>query len=138
MMKADSGQQQVEVYYRPPDATLGVTHLVDPQIPQLVDFLGRTTTPDKPLPGLGFSYSEVVSVLHQIWRQGYLEADFRPEQDRILAAILAQQRRGMVTERPEFGDADLGRPEAPVADDLPRTPGPPPFEPGPAGASPGS
>jgi flagellar basal body P-ring protein FlgI len=137
MMMGDLDQAQVEVYYRPPDATLGVTHLVDAQIPELVRFLGHTTSPDKPLPGLGFSYSEVVSVLHQIWRQGYLEADFRPEQDRILAAILRQQRRGMITERPEFSDADLGRPETPAADQLHRPPAGPPRDPVPASGSPG-
>jgi hypothetical protein len=86
MMMGDGEDEQVEVYYRPPDTSQGVTHLVDARIAELVRFLGRTTTPDNPLPGLGFSYSEVVGVLHQIWRQGYLEADFRPEQDRILAS----------------------------------------------------
>jgi hypothetical protein len=75
----------------------------------------------------------VVGVLHQIWRQGYLEADFRPEQDRILAAILRQQRRGMVTERPEFEDV-LGGPESPAAAEPQR----PSFEPMPTGGSPGS
>jgi hypothetical protein len=117
MMMGDGEDEQVEVYFRPPDTTLGVTHMVDVRIAELVRFLGRTTTPDKPLPGLGFSYSEVVGVLHQIWRQGYLEAD--------------------VTERPEFGDADLGGPESPVADELQRTPERPWFEPGPASGSPG-
>ncbi|MHC4419857.1 MAG: flagellar basal body P-ring protein FlgI [Planctomycetota bacterium] len=120
MMKRDLDQEQVEVYYRPTDATMGMTHLVDPRIPELVRFLGHTTTPDKPLPGLGFSYSEVVGVLHQIWRQGYLEADFRPEQDRILAAILRQQW-----------------PESPAAGELQSPPAGPP-EPVPAGGSPGS
>ncbi|MHC4080683.1 MAG: flagellar basal body P-ring protein FlgI [Planctomycetota bacterium] len=137
MMKGDVEDKQVEVYYRPPDTTLGVTHLVDGRIPELVEFLGRTTTPDKPLPGLGFSYSEVVGVLHQIWRQGYLEADFRPEQDRILAAILRQQRRGMVTERPEFSEAGLDRPDSPAAGEL-RSPPVGPPEPVPARGSPGS
>jgi hypothetical protein len=137
MMMSDGEDEQVEIYYRPPDTTLGVTHRVDVRIAELVRFLGRTATPDKPLPGLGFSYSEVVGVLHQIWRQGYLEADFRPEQDRILAAILRQQRQGIVTERPEFGDTDLGGPESPVADELQRSPERPFFEPEPGSGSPG-
>jgi hypothetical protein len=122
MMMGDGEGDEVEVYYRPSHATRGATHLVDAHLPSLIRFLGHTTTPDKPLPGLGFSYSEVVGVLHQIWRQGYLEADFRPEQDRILAAILRQQRRGMVTERPEFSDEGLGQPESPAADEFSRPP----------------
>jgi len=137
MMMSDGGDEQVEVYYRPPGTTLGVTHMVGGRIAELVRFLGRTTTPGKPLPGLGFSYSEVVGVLHQIWRQGYLEADFRPEQDRILAAILRQQRQGIVTERPEFGDTDPGGPESPVADELQRSPERPFYEPEPGSGSSG-
>jgi hypothetical protein len=137
IMKGDLDEEQVEVYYRPPGAAVGVTNLVDARIPELVRFLGHTTTPDKPLPGLGFSYSEVVGVLHQIWRQGYLKADFRPEQDRILAAILRQQRRGTITDRPEFSDADLGWPESPAAGESQRPPERPPLEPIPAEGSPG-
>jgi hypothetical protein len=137
MMMGDGEGGQVEVYFRPVHATRGATHLVDANVPSLIRFLGHTTSPDKPLPGLGFSYSEVAGVLHQIWRQGYLEADFRPEQDRILAAILSQQRRGLVTERPEFSDEGPGQPESPAADEFSRPPAGRP-DPAPAGGSPGS
>ncbi len=118
MIKSDLGDPQLEVYYRPPDALQGSAYLVSPQLPELVAFLGHTTVADNPLPGLGFSYSQVVGVLHQIWRQGYLKADFRPEQDRILAAIIRQTRRGLVTERPEF-DTEVGLPEATPAGEEP-------------------
>ncbi len=113
MMKSDPGERDLEIYYRPPESLVGATYLVDPRLVDLVQFLGQTTLADNPLPGLGFTYSQVVGVLHQIWRQGYLNADFKPEQDRILAAILRQQRRGLVTERPEF-DTDVGNPDMPA------------------------
>jgi hypothetical protein len=107
MIKADLDSPEMELYYRPPDASAGATYSVSPRIAELAAFLGRGTDPDNPVPGLGFSYSQVVGALHQIWRQKYLEADFRPEQDRILAAIIQQQRRGLVMDRPEF-DTDVG------------------------------
>lgn len=106
MMKGDGGDREIEVYYRPPDAIQGSSHLVDVNVADLIRFLGHSARPDKPLPGLGFSYSQVIGVLHQIWRQGYLEADFKAEQDRVLAAIIKQQHRGLVPQRPEFSDAD--------------------------------
>ncbi len=107
MIKADVDSPEMELYYRPPDASAGATYRVSPRIAEVAAFLGRGTDPDNPVPGLGFSYSQVVGALHQIWRQKYLEADFRPEQDRILAAIIQQQRRGLVMDRPEF-DTDVG------------------------------
>ena len=49
--------------------------------------MGHRQTIESPDPGLDLSYSEVVGAVHQIWRQGYIKADFKAEQDRILAAI---------------------------------------------------
>ena len=120
MIKGDLEDDRLEVYYRPPGAQQGWTYQVSPGLTELVQLLGHTTVAEEPLPGLGFSYSQVVGVLHQIWRQGYLDADFRPEQDRILAAIIRQQRRGSVTERPEFTGADLGVPQRSEALQTPR------------------
>ena len=48
----------------------------------------------------------MIGVLHQIWRQGYLDADFMPEADRAMAALLRQPRPRRADERPEFGDGD--------------------------------
>ena len=76
-----------------------------------LQFLGHTTTVEKPAPGLGLSYSETVGALHQIWRQKYIQADFKAEQDRILAAILIQQQESITVERPEF--EELPTPEKP-------------------------
>jgi hypothetical protein len=109
MIRGDLEKEDVEIYYRPRGAAQGSTYWVAPRITEIVPVLGRSTIPDDPQPGLGLSYSEVVGVLYQMWRQGYLEADFRPEQDRVLAAILRQRRRELVTERPEF-DTDVATP----------------------------
>ncbi|MHC4415146.1 MAG: flagellar basal body P-ring protein FlgI [Planctomycetota bacterium] len=117
MIKGDLADERIEVYYRPPDATQGAVHRVTPDLATIVEFLGRSTSVERPEPGLGFSYSEVVGVLHQIWRQGYLDADFKAEQDRILAAIIRQEGQETMTERPEFTEGDLGPPEPPTSDE---------------------
>ena len=47
------------------------------------------------------TYGETVGALHQIWRQGYVTADFRAEQDRVLAAMRRNTdgaRQGLDTE----------------------------------------
>ncbi len=110
MIRSDVDRDDVEVYYRAGNLLQGSTYRVEPRIAALVQVFGHDTAADNPVPGLGLSYSQVVSVLYQIWRQGYLDADFRPEQDRILASILSQQRRELVTERPEF-DTDVDTPK---------------------------
>jgi hypothetical protein len=106
MIVGDSGDDLVEVYYRPSDSARGVIHRVEPDLPQFVRFLGHTTQVEQPRAGLGLSYSEVIGVLHQIWRQGYLDADFMPEADRVMAALLRQPPPRRAAERPEFGDGE--------------------------------
>lgn len=119
MMKEleDDPEGQIEVFYRRnPEDLAGVIHRVDPNLEQFVQFLGHTTTVERPSPGLGMSYGETVGALHQIWSQRFIEADFKAEQDRILAAIMRQERESTVIERPEFGDSDEDWPEYDAAE----------------------
>lgn len=104
-IKGDLDDKLVEVYHRQPDAQKGVILWTEPNLEQFVQFLGHATTIEEPAPGLGLSYGETVGVLHEIWIHHYVKADFRAEQDRILAAILRQQKESIVTERPEFNEA---------------------------------
>jgi hypothetical protein len=106
MLKADSGDEKVEVYYRDENADLGVVHQVEPSLPDFIAFLGHKTTIEQPQPGLSFTYAQTVGALHQIWRKGLIHADFRAEQDRILAAILDTERDMDVEARPEFAMED--------------------------------
>ncbi|MCH6551821.1 MAG: flagellar basal body P-ring protein FlgI, partial [Planctomycetes bacterium] len=62
MIKADTADDLVEVYYRPPNAARGVIHRVEPDLPRFVRFLGHTTQVEHPRAGLGLSYSEVIGV----------------------------------------------------------------------------
>ncbi|MHC4947493.1 MAG: flagellar basal body P-ring protein FlgI [Planctomycetota bacterium] len=104
IVKGDVEEDLVEVYYRQTEADAGVINQVEPRLEPFVQFLGHTTTVEHPRIGLGLSYGETVGAIHQIWSQDYIDADFKAEQDRILAAIIRAQREAVVTERPEFGE----------------------------------
>lgn len=104
MLMGDGGDEFVEVYYREQDMPQGSIHNVEPRLEQFVQFLGHDPTIESPEPGLGFSYGETVGALHQIWRQSYIKADFKAEQDRILATILRARQDDEVLERPEFSE----------------------------------
>ena len=107
MLIGDLDDQEIEVYYRSQNDLTGYITLVKPELGELIHFLGHTTSVRDPRPGLGLDYGETVGLLHQIWRQGYLDADFKAEQDRLLLAIADQEAELEVNERPEFADADL-------------------------------
>jgi hypothetical protein len=103
MIKGDPEEPTIEVYFRDTDALQGTVHDVNPSLAEFIRFLGHTPAAEQPLPGLGMSYGEVVGILHQIWRQGYLAADFEAEHDPIMAAMLKERPRLTPAERPEFG-----------------------------------
>lgn len=106
MLKADAGDDEVEVYYRPEGALQGSVVRVTPTLSSFARFLGHTTSIEEPEPGLGLSYGEAVGVLHQIWSQRYIKADFKADQDRILAAIMRQADEQNVPDRPEFSTTE--------------------------------
>jgi hypothetical protein len=109
--------EPIELYYRKTDALEGEIHSVDPNISKLVRFLGHSSSPERPQPGLGLSYAETVGALHQIWKANHMEgADFKAENDRILAAIVRQERQAETPDRANFstpGSQEGGPPPAP-------------------------
>lgn len=104
LMKANSGDGKLQVFWRPATGAAPETKSVEPELTAFIPFLGHQTTVERPMPGLGLTYSETIGSIHQLWRQGYLKADFKAEQDRILAAIIRSQRPDEILERPEFDD----------------------------------
>lgn len=91
----------LEVFYRPDDGE-AVLKDVSPDLAEFTDFLAHNTTPEEPRPGLGLSYGRTVGALHQLWQQQYVAADFKAEQDRLLAAIQRLTEGGAPLSRPEF------------------------------------
>lgn len=111
MVKDNGTEDEIEVYYRVhPSDINAVIHRVPATLSDFVHFLGHTTTIERPAPGLGLSYSETVGALYQIWSQRYIKADFKAEQDRILAAIMRYEEESTVLERPEFSELDSSEP----------------------------
>lgn len=121
MMKADSPNEQVQVFWRPAENQPAEIKLMNPDLQDVVQFLGHATTIEEPAPGLGLTYSETIGVLHLMWRRGALKIDFKAEQDRILAAIIRSQKADEVLDRPEFDDlgdtVKSGEDAGPAAED---------------------
>ena len=92
MLKADAGDDSIQVFYRESTEARPGLQVVDPRLSEFLPFLGHRTTVEKPYPGLGLSYGETIGAVHQLWRAGYLKADFKAEQDRVLAAIIRSQK----------------------------------------------
>ena len=102
MMKADLDDEELQVFYRQNDDPRPVIVLAPTTVRGLVNFLGHKTSVNDPEQGLGMSYGQVIGALHQLWLQKYISCDFKAEQDRILAAILAFESEQESVERPEF------------------------------------
>ena len=84
LIKGDSPDDELEVYYRESIGIPAQIEKVSPRVVDLVAFLGHKTTIEAPSPGIGLSYGETIGALHQLWRNGHLTSDFKAEQDRIL------------------------------------------------------
>jgi hypothetical protein len=114
MVKADAGDDEVEVFFRSLDGGTSI-QMASADAAAFAYFLGHEKTIEQPAAGIGLTYGESVGALYQLWRQGFLTCDFKSEQDRILAAILATEREARVEDRPEFG-GEAGGPDAPLTD----------------------
>jgi len=107
IVQGEAGSDLVEVFYRAEDGASRIIERADPRLEEFIQFLGHTKTIEHPKIGLGLSYGETIAALHQIWREKYINADFKAQQDRVLAAIARQMRQRRVDERPEFSDPDF-------------------------------
>ena len=129
MVKADAGDDQLQVFFRATPESRPEIQLADPRLSEFIPFLGHQTTIEKPYPGLGLTYGETIGALHQLWRAGYIKSDFKAEQDRVLAAILRSQKEDEQVIRPEFEAEDLpGETLSTDASDLATMQPPPPVE----------
>jgi hypothetical protein len=65
-------------------------------------FLAHESIPEAPAPGLDLTYSRTIGALHALWRQQYLDVDFKVEQDRLLATIKRLTSESTYIPRPDF------------------------------------
>ncbi|MFM7133190.1 MAG: flagellar basal body P-ring protein FlgI [Planctomycetota bacterium] len=112
LLKADADDEQVQVFFRSSPEVRPEMLMADPILSEFIPFLGHKTTVEKPFPGLGLSYGETIGAIHQLWRAGYIKADFKAEQDRILAAILRSQKDEEQVIRPDFDPEQAAAPAA--------------------------
>ncbi len=93
-----------ELVVRYQDVEKGTTTLeqITPELSTFIMFLAHESTPEEPAPGLDLSYSRTIGALHAIWQQEYIDADFKVEQDRLLAAINKLTSETSYVPRPDF------------------------------------
>ncbi|MAJ47345.1 MAG: hypothetical protein CBC35_08860 [Planctomycetes bacterium TMED75] len=108
LMKADADDPEIQVFYRNQEGEPPLIGLAPTDVPGMVRFLGHQTTIKEPDEGLGLQYGEVIGALHRLWLKRYIECDFKAEQDRILAAILANETEQERIRRPEFDEEATG------------------------------
>ncbi|QYU68067.1 hypothetical protein J4558_24995 [Leptolyngbya sp. 15MV] len=110
MIVGDEGQSDVRVMYRAPDRVLDtgetlpgvtVTARAPADLEGLVQFMVRRPTPEDPRPGLDLAYSDVVGVLYELHRAGWIEGSFAVEQDLLQARLLAATEQTTAAPRPE-------------------------------------
>jgi hypothetical protein len=107
MMQASRDDEKIEVYYRPEDGRERLIEQAYPELETFVRFLAHETTIEEPEPGLGLSYSDTIGALYAIVQEGYLDADFKSQQDRVLAAIIRQNQSTQIERRPEFSGGSM-------------------------------
>ncbi len=101
--ESKTNEQALEVKYRNNTGHSYRYDNISPSLPTFTMFLSHVTTPEAPAPGLDLTYSRTIGAIHSLWRQQYLNADFKVEQDRLLAAIQRLTSETTYTPRPEFG-----------------------------------
>jgi len=114
--EASDDENVLEVRYR--DSQRGATTIerITPDLATFTMFLAHKTTPDAPAPGLNLTYSRTIGAIHSLWKQQYLPADFKVEQDRLLAVIQRLASETSYVPRPDFEVKTEEEPEIPYFD----------------------
>lgn len=111
MFVADAAEDPVRVYYRtlpamqsgePVEGT-GRSSLTEVRgdLVDVIKYLAHDPTPERPNPGLGFSYSEVVGALYGLYKDRAMAASFSTERDRLLAELISLTSQQEIEVRPE-------------------------------------
>ncbi len=119
ILASDSPTDPLRLMYKDYRTTNVTRATVDDRISRLVEYFGRTDTPETPGAGIGLSYSEVVGALYELTeRRNAIAAAFIGEQDRLQAELLSAAESSIGADRPELSDgstpAPVNVPEAPV------------------------
>ena len=102
--EAGDESNTLEVRYHNIENGSTMLERITPQLPIFTMFLAHEPPPEAPAPGLDLTYSRTIGVLHALWRQRYLDVDFKVEQDRLLATIERLTSETTYIPRPDFSD----------------------------------
>ena len=122
MLTADSPSDDVRLYYRDDNTRRTIVNNKTPTaIPDLVKYLANDPTTNGRDPGLGFSYSQVVGALYELYDDDGISAFFTTEQDRLLADLLVSATGEEIEVRPENAGGKtqmvpINDPQRPVLD----------------------
>jgi len=101
LMREGIDDTEIEVFHRPVAGGPAEINRIPPDLREVILLLAHQPTVEDPTPGLGLTYSEVVGVLHALWRRDYVAADFKAQQDRLLADIRRAATASEHQPRPE-------------------------------------
>ena len=108
LIRGEANDPKLQIFYRATPTTNPTIDNVPATISALTSFMARPVGPRGVDAGIGLSYSETINALYSLWTAGYIVGDFKGEQDRLLAAILNEEKRASPIERPEFpSEADV-------------------------------
>ena len=101
MMRESEEDELIEVFHRSETGSQPEINQVKPNLHELVLLLAHDPSIEDPSPGLDLTYSEVVGVLHALWKREYVAADFKAQQDRVLAELRRSSTMTDYQARPE-------------------------------------
>ena len=96
MMHGIEDDEEIEIFHRADPSHQAIINRTEPDLRDVILLLAHEPTIENPSPGLALTYSQVVGVLHALWKEQYVDADFKAQQDRVLAEL---RRGAMGTER---------------------------------------
>ena len=103
LIREDPTQGGLALRYQDDDMARPRIIRCDPTVSDLVRAVAYRQQRINDPEGLDRSYGDTVTVLHDLWRGGHLDGNFKAEQDRVLAEL---QRWGTLSDyqrRPDFG-----------------------------------
>jgi hypothetical protein len=95
LIREDEERDGLAIRYQTDDMPRPRILRCSPKVSDLVQSLAWQPRLSTDPEGLNLSYGETVSVLHDLWKAGYLKGDFKAEQDRVLAEL---QRWGTLSD----------------------------------------
>lgn len=102
MITTDSDSPRARIFYRDFRRPRSATHEIGHAITEFIDYLVHEPTPEEPMPGLNFSYSQTVGALYEVIRAGGVDAEFVPETDRLALELLREFEGREFEQRPEL------------------------------------